>query len=389
MRSRIWPFLFGVLSWRAAAYPEYAVRYNMVSCTACHVSPVGGGPRNQNGKLFGAHGYKINPVLVQDYVSADLRALYYYPQRPGTSKGGMGVMQGSVAGHVDLDEEKRIKLVLEHNIAGFAAAQFRDTYALFRLSEKTTVPSWLDTLLVGRFREPFGIITDEHRTYTRVATATEFYTFETGVLLSGTPSYQFHYDVALVSGEDSAGQTVSTGQAERFGGVVNLRWMPGPVMFGASGSYYEHEMRSESTKAVSVYGILSIGRWTNDRIPVFVHVEHTEAWGLDSRLGQGFANDPNYVAALGLSESLGWLTLVEWAITPRFNLIYKYDRLQPNASYVADYYDRHGFGFRWDIGPNVIVQFRSEFANATHPSEADSSAIAAQDATFAILQLSL
>lgn len=371
------------------AYPEYAVRYNMISCTSCHVSPVGGGPRNVEGKLFGAHGYKINPILVQNYLSADLRGLYYYPQRPGPAKSGMGVMQGSVAGHVWLDEEQTIRLVLEHNIAGFSQAQYRDTYALIRLSERKKLYSWFDTLIVGRFRSPFGIVTDEHRTYVRVQTATEFYTFQTGAMLSGNPSSQWHYDLAVVSGENSTGQSLQQGQAERMGSVLNIRWMPGSIMFGASGSYNEHDPIGESTKAVSLYSILSIGRWTNDRIPVFVHVEHSRAKNWNNNLGRGFANSTDYVTSIAQSESHGWLALVEWALTNRLNLIYKYDLLQPDRDYPADLYERHGLGVRWVFGPNAIVQLRTEFARATHPSENASTAIGGQNATFAILQLSL
>ena len=49
---------------------------------------------------------------------------------------------------------------------------------------------------------------------------------------------------------------------------------------------------------------------------------------------------------------------------------------------------RHGLGVRWYIGPNTILQVRTEVARATPPSEAGSTQMAAQNATFALLQLS-
>lgn len=374
----------------ALAYPEYAVRFNNIRCTACHVSPVGGGPRNTYGKLFGAHGYKINPVLAQDYVSADFRALYYLPQRSSDSRDGMGVMSGSVAGNVALDEEQRIRLVLEHNVGGFAAGPYRDSYALFHFNNPNDGKNhWADSLMVGRFRTPFGIVTDEHRTYTRVQSATEWYTMETGFLFSGTPSDSIHYDLALINGENQTGQTLNKGASARWGSVANLRYMPGPIMLGASFSYYDREPSSSSRQAASFYTLISIGRWTNDVIPVAVALEHVRAKNWGSHLGQGFAKDSTYVSSVSSAQSEGWLASLEYRLNPRFVLIYKYDLLLADQNFPADFYSRHGLGFKWYVGPNVMIQTRTEFARATHPSEKGSTGVGGQSATYGLLQLSL
>jgi hypothetical protein len=372
----------------AFAYPEYAVRYNMISCNACHVSPTGGGPRNINGKLFGAYGYKMNPFLIQKYVSADFRALFYYPQRPSPSRDGMGVMSGSIAGHVAVDEAERIELVFEHNLAGFSAGNYRDTYALFRFVDEGK-RGWLDSILVGRFRAPFGIVTDEHRTYTRLQTGSRWFDFDTGIMASGSPSDQFHYDLALVNGEKEIGNSLNAGQADRFGGLIHLRWMPGALLFGVSGNYYDQHSPTPSPKAVSLYSIFSLGRWTDDRIPAVLHVEYTRARGWNSLLAQGFTNDSSYADSIRYSGSEGWLVLAEYYLTRHFVLIYKYDFLKPDQDFPADFYDRHGIGFRWYIGPNTSVQARTEFARATQPSESGSTAIGGQSATFGILQIEL
>ncbi len=378
----LWPLF-------ASAYPEYAVRLNVMKCTACHISPVGGGPRTVYGKLYGAHGYKINPVLAQDYVSADFRALYYLPDRAKASRDGMGIMSASVAGHAPLDADKRIHLVIEHNFGGFAAAPYRDTYALFNLGPEGAKPRWADSVLIGRFRVPFGLITDEHRTYVRVQSATEWYTFETGALLSGTPTDKLHYDVAVVNGENQTGQTLNKGAANRWGTVLNVRYMPGPVMLGTSFSYHDHEPARESRQAASLYALLSVGRWTNDRIPAEFRFEHVTAKNWGANLGQGFAKDPAYVTSLKTSRSEGWLMSMNYRLSERFSLIYKYDLLTPDKKFASDFYQRHGFGFWWSVGPNVVVQARTELAQATHPSEAGSTGEAGQNASFLILQLSL
>jgi hypothetical protein len=367
------------------AYVEYAVRYNMVSCRACHYNPAGGGPRTVAGKLFGAHSYSINSsfVNIQQFVSADFRALYYVPQRAAISKDGMGIMAATLAGHVALDEDQTIQLVIEHNLAGFSAAFFRDTYALFSFKGSR----WFESLLIGRFRSPFGFVTDEHRTYTRVQSATEWYTFETGLMASGTPVEKFHYDLAAVSGENATGDSLAAGRSDVWGTIVNARWMPGPILVGLSGSYHRHHPDSQSREALSLYSLISFARWTQNQIPISLALEQVMTWNWDSHLGNGFANDPSYVAALRNAVAQGYLTRLEWMVNERFTFIYKFDWLTPDRSFPADYYSRHGVGFRWFIGPNTAIQARTEWARATPPSETGAKGEGGQNATYGLLQL--
>ena len=382
------PFLF-VGGGRAFAYPQYAVRHNVQSCTACHFSPVGGGPRNLNGKLYGAGPYRLNPFLKQDYVGADFRALYYYPQRPTDAKGGAGIMVASVWGHAAVDEAERIHLVLEHNIGGFSQAPYRDTYVLFNLYPNNSGSHAFDTLLIGRFRAPFGIMTDEHRTYTRIQTATEFFTFETGALLSGNPGERWHYDVGLSNGDKNNGGGLTSGNAERYGGLINVRYMPGAVLVGASGEWFDRDPRRTSRQAGSLYSILSIGRMTNERIPLSIRIEHARAQNWNDHLGRGFLNDPAYVTSIKTSQSHGWLAFLEYDISAKLKAIYKYDRLTPDRDYPTDTTDRHGFGLEYQIGPNVWIRARTEFARSNIPAEKGSIAEDGQDATWTFLHLEI
>lgn len=372
---------------RAFAYSAYTVQYGVNSCTACHLNPVGGGPRTVYGKLFGTHNFEPNKLLEQDYVSADFRLLYYHPEKAKSTKGGLGLMSGSVAGHAALDEHRRVHLVIDHNIAGFAAAALRDTYALFRLSPDNR-PSLFSSLLVGRFRAPFGIVTDEHRTYARIQTATEWFTFETGALLSGDPlGARIHYDVAVVNGEKNPGQTLIAGQANLWGTIANIRWLSGPILLGISASYHRRDPANQSARGSSIYTIFSLGQLTKQVVPLTLELEYSEATGWNNNLGRGFASSADYVKSLERSRSAAWLALLEWAFSNRLIALYKFDYLTPDRKFPADYYQRHGVGIRWVVAPNVIIQARSEVARATHPSERGGTGVGAQNANFALLQL--
>ncbi len=381
-------------SLQARAYPEYATRYNIMSCTACHVSPSGGGPRTLNGKLFSAHGFKMNPFLVQPYVSADFRTIFYDPQNVKQSSDGMGVMSGSIAANLPVDASHRIHLVVNQNVAGFSIAPTRSAYALFELSPNDGRPHMFDDLMVGRIRPAFGIVTDEHRTYTHIQTGTMWYEFDTGAQLSGTPTPHIHYDLALVNGTTSptAGTTFGQDQAQQFGGFFNIRYMPTWVMIGASGEYWPAAAGQASQQALTLYSIASIGRATWNRIPVDIKLEFDEARNEDSNLTTSGFISQTYVTALGAAQSQGAMAWVDYNVNNRLTLIYKYDYLVPDVDYGGDYFDRNGIGFRWFIGPGVDIQARTELAHVTATNSAvqnDKTDWGTQNATFAFLQIEI
>lgn len=377
-------FIFLVVVSVVEATPDYAIRFNNTSCTACHYSPVGGGPLKRDGKLFRGRWFQTSPYKIQDYLSADFRTLAYFPEKAHTAKGGMGVMAGAVAVHIPLSEKKDTFLVIENNVAGFAAAPLRDTYLLYNFA-KEGKHRWAESLLVGRFRAPFGIMTDEHRTYTRFQTGTRWYDFETGVLFSGTPSTKFHYDVALVNGKNFSGQTLNPGQSEQWGQILNLRYMPSFYLLGASASNYQVTQAPDS-HAWSLYSVISLARLNNLIFPATLKLEYSQAQGFNSILNQGLVSDPNYVAAVENSTSQAILARVDWLLTNKLTLTYKFDWFTPDMDFPDDMYDRHGLGLRWYITANTNLLVRTELARATQPSENTKTGQLAQNATFLILE---
>ncbi len=278
-------------------------------------------------------------------------------------------MNGTVAGHTHLDEDGRIFLMLEHNVLGFASVPYRDTYGLFRLRR---TPGWLETIMIGRFRVPFGIVTDEHRTYTRIQTNTEWYTLETGALLSGNPYESVHLDLGVFNGSEFAGQSLNTGQAPQWELLGNVRWLKSPFMLGASG-----RKGAWSTYAGATYRAFTL------------LLEHAQAKARNRALARGFVGNAGYGESIMKSHSQGWLAWLEWAYNHRFALIYKFDLLIPDRDYKADNYERHGLGFRWAIGPGVLIHARGEWARATHPSEDEGIGTGRQSAGWALLQFEL
>ncbi len=368
------------------ATQDYAVRYNQISCTSCHYSPVGGGPLKRSGKLFQTSQFQTTPLDLQNYISANLIGLAYIPENPKTSKSGLGLMAGSLAAHVPLTDRKNSFLVIENNIAGFALAPLRDTYVLYNFYKEAEY-KWFESILIGRFRSPFGLVSNEHRTYTRIQTGTRWFDFETGVLMSGTPNSKIHYDLAVVNGKNFSGEGLNTGQANEWGSIFNIRIMPSFFLLGSSLSYYRTEL-SEISHAWSMYSVISMARLNYKLFPATLKLEYAESKGFNSILNQGNASDPNYVTSILTSRSQGLLVRLDWWITNKFTLIYKYDWLTPDSDYPIDIYERHGLGFRWNVSPYTYLSFRSEIGRATHPSEKSKSGQLAQNANFLILEAS-
>jgi hypothetical protein len=371
---------------KVEARPEYAVRYNNNSCTSCHFSPVGGGPLNYQGKLFQNRWFKNTPIEIQKYVSAKFMQLGYVPESQKTSSGGLGLMSGSLAVHVPLAKDESSYLVIDNNLAGFAAAPLRDSYVLYKFEPKKLY-NWFDTLLVGRFRAPFGLATEEHRTYTRMQTGTRWFDFENGILLSGNPSSKLHYDFGLVNGKNFSGQSLNPGQADQWATILNIRYMPGFVMFGSSLSHYKTN-DAYSSSAWTLYSLISFARWNYSLVPASLKLEYAEAKGFNSILNQGNASDPAYVNSILGSRSKGILARLDWLLTKKLTLVYKYDWLTPDMDFPIDIYERHGLGFRWSISPYTFLTMRSEIARATHPSESVKVGQLSQNANFLILEAS-
>ena len=94
--------IVGFYSLPVFARVEYALQNHTTSCTACHVSPLGGGLRNVDGKLYGSRFDSPFESSKQDLWSADARMISYYPKGGTASRQGTAIMETSVGANVPL-----------------------------------------------------------------------------------------------------------------------------------------------------------------------------------------------------------------------------------------------------------------------------------------------
>jgi hypothetical protein len=380
---------------KSQARPEYAVRMAANRCTMCHVSPGGGGLRNLTGKAFGSRGFTPGPYSSQDLITVDARALYYLPENTSpAARSGMAWMAGIVGGNIPLtspDDPKELRLVFAHNIGGIIAGG-REFYMRWQRHGDDSESSTPQHILIGRFHAPFGILSEEHRTYTRIQTQTTWNQFEMGAMASGQMREVWHYDLAAVNGENTAGTALTPDQALTWGGVANLRYTPMtlPFILGISASHHNRVAGQESANAGVLYGLLSLERMTDSRFPGTFIFEYARAKEMNANLEVGFIDtSTTYDETIANSQSEGLLAQFNYELNDLSTLILRYDQLLLDVRYPSDAFRRYGVGIRKYVHANTLLSARYDFSEAGHPSQRNTTAKSSVDAFYLVLQIGI
>ena len=359
----------------ALARPEYAARSNAVSCTGCHFSPLGSGPRNITGKNYGMRNFQMWKIpAAQPYTSIDLRPIVQYMSNDaGTVKGaGLMTITGSVHAPINFTQEgeNRTQMVVSHNFAPGAYGGLREAYALYDFYPGELL-GWFKFLTVGRFVAPYGLMTDEHRTYTRLQTNTgqgQAGSFHTGVALSGDPFFNMHYDLAFTNGFNQGGQSRPTDDSSPTAEFANLRLkfpqFPSYVGF----SYANTEKKAiPSSWAACAYGVIAAPTL---RTALLFESSHARGFNDATNINSGwlqtyfFAGQTAWYGEVQRSQSMANTAQINFELLPTFTLLYKYEEYIPDVDFHGYYFQRHGVGFRYDMDAGTYLNVRYETMSA-------------------------
>lgn len=387
------PSVLALFSGPAWARPEYALREKM-SCVACHVTPWGGGHRTVLGKSYGSHGHEPGPTAANDLFYGDLRAIAYFPFERVTERvHGFEIMETAASANVPLsrkDASPDVRALVTYDLAPLSGHGYlRDAYV--RLKFASEDPSTGDFITLGRFYVPFGLLTDEHRTYTRIQTNSRINDYRFGVAYSRDFRRGFRSDLALVH-RLQGGSGLTSGDVN-WAGVLNLRWNPPalPFLVGASGEYQYSSAQPEPA-AVSGYAGLSLDRVTGGKLHGAVLFESVYAvnWN-NPALNTGESNPGLFEffqpVAVG-KNSLGNYLWFRYDVSSRWSLLYKFDYLALETDKLGANYTRHGIGAEFYPGPGFVLNARVELASEPKGLEG-SDALAVQDAYFLMARVSL
>jgi hypothetical protein len=347
-------FLF-VFSFKVFARPQYAVQRNIVSCTACHYSPAGGGVKNIFGKSVASHDLGRGKFSNQDLVSADLRAMALSSiKETHNNSNGTGLMSGVISGAVPLaqyNNGSQGHMVASYDFAGFAPSS-REVFARWQTASNGGLKP--KHVVVGKFNIPFGLLSDSHRDYIRQQSKTSLNEFEMGAMISGNFSPSNHYDLALVQGFQEAGGIPSTGVT--WGMIPNFRYMFSsfPAYVGLSGLYYKSGTK-ESPWAASFYTAAALSEKVTFLTEVVMADNLNDPNIMNNYLVKFVDTtlSPNYYNNLLDKRSLGGLIRLDYKLTPNFSPFIKVDLLAPDDNHLQDHYVRNGFGFRYWFNSNM------------------------------------
>lgn len=373
------------------ARPEYAAK-QILNCTMCHLNPWGGGPKTVYGKFYGSRGYDPGKFSNQETFAASLRGIAYYPNTPSQTANGFALMEASASANVVAIESKpgtaEVRAVGTYNASPLGPGP-REVYVRVMAPQPKLLPIYFT---VGRFNAPFGLMTDEHRTYTRMQTNTTINDFFTGGAMSGNLFPEVSFDLALVN--DLQGSGNFTTHDVSYATIGNLRWISGdlPLLLGISQNFQYSQMRPEPY-ATSFYGVLSVDRWTGGKVPASFLMEAVTARNFNNPQNNGQvggffipSSDATYQTALAPTQSLGIYSMLRYDLTQHFTFFYKFDSLTLDTTYAGDVFLRNGLGFEITLNSNTYINVRFEKAYVSRPEIATSGALAAQDDVFAMMR---
>ncbi len=370
------------------ARPEYAAKVGIVNCSACHYSPFGGGPRQINGKYFGARQNPFGKNSMLENFSFDLKINTLYPRDAEKNTNGVAIMNAIGAAHPHLNEvpglEGGVKsqLVADYNFGVLGAGTLRNAYVLFPLKEENDY-SFFSSFMFGKFNIPFGLMTDEHRHYLRMQSKTTYNEFDTGVALSGDPSRRIHYDMILTSANTLGGGSGGFTSADaanpesRYGYGLNLRHdiQPMPWLIGASW-FAQKSLVFDTPTSYSIYAIYS-GYRRNTPRPFTLLFEVVRSKGWNNSSGNGTTpNNPTlatfflpsslstYADTVKEAKSLGMSSELQWDFSTKYMALYRYEQLQLDQKFPGERFERHSIGVKNYFMANASIQFRVEQARS-------------------------
>lgn len=390
---------------KAEARPQYAEREKL-ACIQCHVSPWGAGHRKISGKIYGSRNLEGSANNDSDRFYGDFRMLYLKDfkkrNQSGSLQNGLGLMTAQVSAYVPVLEQKNYTLsgLVNYDAGAFEAGP-RETYAIWEFQDaKWYHPT---SILLGRFFLPFGLLHDEHRTYTRMQVSAGLREYEVGTVLSFDPLPTLHLDAGYFDGFDSFGGKPGTlDKNQTYGLIGNLRFNPSelPFMLGSSYMYQDTKLAGQANPyAYSGYGVLGLDRLVGNWFQASIASEVVFARHYNDNLNAKYINQflppastgpvfQAYRKEIENKISRGILAEFRYEITPQFILLYKYDHLLFDKNKTGDAFTRQGFGFRYQFNANSNILVKYETENTSIPNfDGKLGTVFDQDNILAVLRI--
>lgn len=368
----------------AQSRPQYAVKSGSVSCVMCHQSPAGGGSRNVYGKIYASRGLGMGKHTTTDLYGAEVRAIGAW-QLEDTSKNsnGFGLMNSTVSAVVPFitnPDGTNYKAVGSYDFQGYAGATAGEIYLRYENNSATGPKP--KHVIIGKFNVPFGLLTEEHRTYTKKQTKTSLNEYDFGGMLSGDLTASTHYDFSLTQGMQTGG--VAPDNDITWATTLNLRQLMGPLYIGLSGIYTETSLK-ESPWAISGNTAINLSAFSSTLLFELMLAKNYNDSGINASGIAKFVDaslEPAYSLDIKDKQSLGIYFRYDYDVKKDLTAFYKFDGFAPDKDHLRDYFAKHTLGFRYFINSNMDIDIRHEMVDLKRAGAKASGVWASKDATL-------
>lgn len=377
------------------ARPEYASELQ-IECSSCHIRPFGGGQRNSSfGKIYGMRGMSAEEWELVYPVSFDSRSLMGGSIAAGGGQGAgnsvtkalkgdrRGFLMSNVIGtHLATKWLPSLELVLSYDIGMFKPG-LRDAYFLYKPNFSSQIIA-NPYFLLGQSIIPFGLLTDEHRTYTKLISQTTIRDLNLKASLGGELFSSLHFDLGFLSkGSDEINS----------GFVVNARWLDGSLPFYFGASYMEYQQAvytglKVNPKAASLYAALNVDKLISSSLPMTALFEYVRTNDFSSVYVNpyinAFFNTFDNIASEKMvnTDSEAYMVQLKYKIHPRLSAVYRYDAAKVDMA-IDGVSKRHGLGLDIGIYKHFNILLKHEKSSDTRlPGEAAKSSY---DTTYLVL----
>ena len=348
-----------IVNSHAWARPEFSLRAKL-NCTGCHVLPQGAGPRNAFGKAFGSRSHGAQKTSATDWYYGDFRTEFSRPfENPRNSKNGFTLIDGAASANFKFLENPLYNLsYLGTFDMGTISSGAREQTLLWT---KTAGAEYLpDQILVGKFYLPFGLLTDDPRTYTKKQTRTTLRHFDAGLNISWDFLQASHLDLSLTNGFQSAGAGSTNDVTMAYTGNLRLN-PPGPVFYGLSYSHHESEKKPDGI-SYSLYSgldfnILTKGKFNSSLTGELVSGKGWNDPTINDQVNF-FTTDAAYLSTVKDKESRGYYALWKLALVDIFTVFVKADSFAFDKDQPKNRFERLGYGINWQFDSNIFVIIR-------------------------------
>ena len=290
----------------------------------------------------------------------------------------MSLMAGASLPITSEGSKPETRLVASYHLGSQGSSGVQNAFLLFRFREPATTGVVQDVVF-GRFHAPFGLATDEHRTYVRIQNKSAVFDFQQGLMVSGSLLDWWHHDliftVALPGGTGGfSSNSAATPGNINTGMGINLRATPPgwPLYLGSSYLRHQSALLSKSPQALSVFAGISLNKVLGGKVPGYFlfEAEWADGWNGNTAPADNSLHLSNFVNLSTLttyfagSQSLGLYSLLGWDFASTWSAFYKFDLLALDRRYFGDAFYRHGVGVKHYFAGHLSASIRYELAGS-------------------------